>query len=94
MKNQSNKTRFLQLSPLMRAMGFGVLISMTAVGGVALGAEGHEHKAESAKGQVSQEQAHDKEREQGDEAALGGEEAHGGELVLSEEQRQIGRAHV
>lgn len=94
MKNQSNKTRFLQLSPLMRAMGFGVLISMTAVGGVALGAEGHEHKAESAKGQVSQEQAHDKEREQGDEAALGGEEAHGGELVLSEEQRQLAGIRV
>ncbi|MCG9754316.1 efflux RND transporter periplasmic adaptor subunit [Shewanella insulae] len=94
MKNQSNKTHFLQLSPLMRAMGFGVLMSMTAVGGVALGAEGHDHKAESAKGQVSQEQAHDKERELGDEVGLGNEEAHGGELVLSEEQRQLAGIRV
>ncbi|MXR67831.1 HlyD family efflux transporter periplasmic adaptor subunit [Shewanella sp. JBTF-M18] len=104
MKNQSNKTRFLQLSPLMRAMGFGVLMSMTAVGGVALGAEGHDHKAESAKGQVSQEQIQDQGQEpghgdgdegaHGNEEAHGDQEAHGGELVLSEEQRQLAGIRV
>ena len=98
MKNQSNKTGFLRVNPLMRAMGFGALMTMTAMGGVALGAEGHDHGAESDKKPLTQESAPEQTKNQseghGDAESLGGEEAHGGELVLNQAQRQLAGIRV
>ncbi|CAM4080465.1 MULTISPECIES: efflux RND transporter periplasmic adaptor subunit [Shewanella] len=92
MKNQSNNKRFLQLSPLMRAMGFGALMTMTAMGGVALGAEGHDHSAEPDNKPLTQESTLAQARNQSEDH--GDQEAHGGELVLSEEQRQLAGIRV
>ncbi|MCL1040105.1 efflux RND transporter periplasmic adaptor subunit [Shewanella marisflavi] len=80
MKNQSSKSTLLPLPSLGRAMAFGGLMTMTALGGVVLGAEGHDHAAKPVSAQALQ--------------TPGDEEAHGGELVLTQEQRLLAGIEV
>ncbi|MCZ4337250.1 efflux RND transporter periplasmic adaptor subunit [Shewanella colwelliana] len=105
MKNQTSNRIFFTLNPLVRVMGFGLLISITAaigVSGVTLAAEGHEHGSTEAAqphatGEVGHEHANETEEHLEAPDAHGHEETqveHSDGLTLSAAQRDLAGIEV
>ena len=107
MKNQTVNSTFFTLNSLVRAMGFGLLISITAavgVSGAALAAEGHEHGSKAEQPHAKDEVGHDHASETDEhvealeahdhEEAEGAEAEHSEALTLSAAQRELAGIEV
>lgn len=104
MKNQTLNSTFFTVNPLVRAMGFGLLISITAavgVSGAALAAKGHEHGSQAEQPHAKDEVGHDHANET--EEHVKAPDAHGHEetqvehsdgLTLSAAQRDLAGIEV